>query len=339
MRYLKGDGYTSHALHNHTGTFYNRYAVMQNFGFDTFTPIEYMKDSDKNILGWALDEGLSDEIMGALESTEGVDFVYAISVQAHGKYPAVPGEYGNIDVFGDFEEDTLNGIDYYVNQISETDSFVGELVSRLDALDEDTVAVFFGDHQPSIDVTAEGLACGSLYTTEYVIWNNIGLEVKKEDKYSYELSSYVLDTLGITGGVITKLHTMSEETPSLDDFSTLAYDILFGERYAYGGSFPYTVPEMKFGWRDVKIENAFVKNGVLYVFGENFTESSTVVTDGKKRDTYYVSDELLISPNIEEVTDVTVAQIGENGFVFGEVGADVGTDADVDFEINISEEK
>ncbi len=337
--YLKSDGYTSHAIHNHTGTFYNRYTVMRNFGFDTFTPLEYMKDTDKNILGWAEDAGLADEIMGAVESTDGRDFVYAISVQAHGKYPGVPGEYGNIDVFGDFNEDMLNGIDYYVNQICDTDKFVGELISQLDSLDEDTVAVFFGDHQPSIDVIPEQLACGSVYTTEYVIWNNIGLEAKREDKYSYELSSYVLEELGIDGGVITRLHTMGEETPSFDDFRTLAYDILFGERYAYGGSFPYTVPEMRFGWRDVTIENTFVKNEVLYVFGKNFTESSKILIDGKKRDTFYVSDELLISPNSSDVTSVTVAQMAENGFIFGEITAEVAVGTDVDFEINISEDK
>ncbi len=336
--YLKNDGYTSHAIHNHTGTFYNRYAVMQNFGFDTFTPLEYMSGTGKNILGWANDECLTDEIMGAISSTDGRDFVYAISVQAHGKYPGVPGEYGNIDVFGDFEEDMLNGLNYYVNQIYDTDRFVGELISRLDSLEEDTVAVFFGDHQPSIDVTPDILACGSVYTTEYVIWNNMDLEVNHEDKYSYELSSYVLENLGIRGGVITQLHTMNEETPSYDDFSTLAYDILFGEKYAYGGTFPYTVPEMRFGWRDVTIDNAFIKNGVLYVFGENFTESSKILTDGKKRDTFYVSDELLLSPNVADITDVTVAQTAENGFVFGEVTSELSESADIDFEINITED-
>ncbi len=336
--YLKNDGYTSHAIHNHTGTFYNRYTVMQNFGFDTFTPIEYMKNADKNILGWAIDEALTDEIMGAIESTEGSDFVYAISVQAHGKYPGVPGEYGNIDVFGDFNEDILNGIDYYVNQIYYTDRFVGELISRLNSLEEDTVAVFFGDHQPSLDITPEQLNCGSVYTTEYVIWNNIDLDVKKEDKYSYELSSYVLNILNIPGGVITKLHTTGNESPSFEDFRTLAYDILFGERYAYGGDFPYTVPEMKFGWSNISIKNAFIKNGVLYVFGDNFTESSKILTDGKRRDTFYVSDELLISPNIEEATNITVSQTAENGFVFGEITAEVQKHTKVDFEINITED-
>ena len=337
--YLRQSGYTSHAIHNHTGTFYNRYTVMQNFGFDTFTPLEYMSGVSKNILGWAEDDCLADEIMGAVESTEGKDFVYAISVQAHGKYPGVPGEYGNIDVFGEFPEDVLNGIDYYVNQIYDTDKLVGELIARLNSIDEDTVVVFFGDHQPSIDIKPEQLACGSVYTTEYVIWNNIGLEIKHEDKYSYELSSYVLDMLGISGGVITKLHNMNDDTPTFDDFTTLAYDILFGERYAYGGNFPYTVPEMRYGWEDTVIENAFVKNGVLYVFGENFTEYSKISIDGKKRDTIYVSDELIMASEVVDAVSVTVSQTADTGFVFSEVTAEIGSETEFDFEIKLSEEK
>jgi hypothetical protein len=45
-----------------------------------------MSDAEYNPLGWARDKVLTTEIMKALFSTEGQDFVYAISVQAHGKY-------------------------------------------------------------------------------------------------------------------------------------------------------------------------------------------------------------------------------------------------------------
>ena len=78
---------------------------------------------------------------------------------------------------------------------------------------------------------------------------------------------------------------------------------------------------------------------MLYVYGENFTESSKILTDGKKRETYYVSGELIMTPNVAEASSVTVAQIAENGFVFGEITAELYTGADFDFEINISEEK
>lgn len=37
---LKELGYSTHAMHNHTGTFYGRNEVYPNLGFDTFTPAE-----------------------------------------------------------------------------------------------------------------------------------------------------------------------------------------------------------------------------------------------------------------------------------------------------------
>ena len=47
-----------------------------------------MKDENqKNPLGWTKDSVLTDEIVKCLDSTEGPDYVYTISVQGHGAYP------------------------------------------------------------------------------------------------------------------------------------------------------------------------------------------------------------------------------------------------------------
>ena len=61
-------GYTSHAIHNHQGTFYERHVVFPNLGFDTFTSLEFMEDVDFNPQGWARDEVLTGEILKALAS-------------------------------------------------------------------------------------------------------------------------------------------------------------------------------------------------------------------------------------------------------------------------------
>ena len=46
-----------------------------------------MQNVEQNPLDWAKDAVLTQEILKALDSTEGQDFVFAISVQGHGKYP------------------------------------------------------------------------------------------------------------------------------------------------------------------------------------------------------------------------------------------------------------
>ena len=80
-------GYTAHTLHNNTATFYDRNKVFSQLGFDTFTSIEYMSDLEYTPTGWAKDGVLVEQISHILNSTEGSDLIYTISVQGHGKYP------------------------------------------------------------------------------------------------------------------------------------------------------------------------------------------------------------------------------------------------------------
>ena len=85
---LKDYDYSTHAIHNHDGTFYDRYLVYPNLGFDTFTSSEYMYGYDKTPQGWMKDKYLTDEIKKAITSTEESDLIYAVSVQGHGSYPS-----------------------------------------------------------------------------------------------------------------------------------------------------------------------------------------------------------------------------------------------------------
>ncbi len=39
---------------------------------------------------------------------------------------------------------------YYLNQLRQTDEFIGELISAVEKTGEDTVIVFFGDHLPDL---------------------------------------------------------------------------------------------------------------------------------------------------------------------------------------------
>lgn len=72
---LQSAGYSTHAIHNNNATFYSRDRVYANFGFETFTSLEYMHDVERNPLGWAKDFVLTEEILKALRSTEDRDLV------------------------------------------------------------------------------------------------------------------------------------------------------------------------------------------------------------------------------------------------------------------------
>lgn len=319
--YLGEHGYTSHSIHNHTGTFYNRHIVMQNLGFDTFTPVEFMSGVRRNKLGWAKDAILTNEIMTALRSTEGADFVYTISVQPHGKYVTEAGDYGEIKVSGAFEEPTLAAMEYYVNQLRDTDRFVGELISEISMSGEDTVVVFFGDHQPSLSLTGNQIESGSIYTTEYVIWSNFGMDGEDEDLYAYELSAHLLNTLGMEGGIISKLHCeMKDDESRLTAVEQLAYDLLFGEKYAYkDGAFPYEIPNITYGVRNITASGAYIHNDTLYIMGEAFTEASVAIIDGRERETIYINQNLIVCSDVKDAAEIFIAQTALDGTEFSRI--------------------
>ena len=177
---LKKLGYSTHAIHNNEANFYGRRTVFSRLGFDTFTSEEYMPDiSDTTPMGWVKDHILTDEIFKTMESTEGPDYVYTISVQGHGDYPTEPVlSDPEIKVTGAESEEKNNAWEYYVNLVHAMDEFAGDLVRAVEERNEPTVLVFYGDHLPTMNLEAKDLKSRYLYNTNYVIWDNIGLREK-----------------------------------------------------------------------------------------------------------------------------------------------------------------
>ena len=152
---LKNLGYGTHAIHNNEANFYGRKNVFANLGFDSFTSEEYMAEQDDtNPNDWIRDKNLTKYILQAMESTEGPDYVYTISVQGHGDYPEEPVlENPKIKVSGASTQAENYKWEYYCNQIYEMDQFVKELTDTLSKLDEDVVLVMYGDHLPTMGLT------------------------------------------------------------------------------------------------------------------------------------------------------------------------------------------
>ena len=204
---LQSAGYSTHAIHNNNATFYSRDRVYANFGFETFTSLEYMHDVERNPLGWAKDSVLTEEILKALCSTEGRDLVFTVSVQPHGKYPTEPLKGARtIMVTGEEVESRRAGLEYYLYQLKQTDAFVARLVRRLSTFSEPTVVVFYGDHLPSFGITQDELSCGTVQSTEYVIWTNFHAKKTDRDVQAYQLAAMVLDRFGVHDGTILRYH-------------------------------------------------------------------------------------------------------------------------------------
>ena len=314
---LKLLGYSSHAIHNHRGAFYGRNKVFSNMGFDTFTCLEYMNNVTKTPRNWAKDGILTEQIMDALESTDGKDYIYTISVQGHGKYPTEQViEDPAITVTKAETEEQRWTYEYYVNQVYEMDLFVKELTDTLASYDEDVILVMYGDHLPALDMTEETMKNGSIYQTQYIIWNNFGMEKEDKDLNAYELTSEVLDRLGISVGMMNKYQqNYKGEENYLTNLEALAYDMLYGEHYIYGGKNPYEATDLQMGVKKIKIDEIVEIGDNYYIKGQNFTEYSKVSLDGEILDTVYLGPTILalkdkVDP--EDVSRMKVSQVEKN---------------------------
>ncbi len=313
---LKDLGYTTHAIHNNEANFYGRRTIFPNLGFDTFTSEEYMpEEDDKNELGWVKDEVLTDHILDCMESSEGPDYIYTISVQGHGAYPDEPLlEEPAIEVTGAESEEENNKWEYYTNQIHEMDQFIGQLIEALEETGEDAVLVMYGDHLPTMGLEVEDLNNRYLFQTEYVIWDNIGLEKQDEDVSSYQMAAVVLDRLGIHEGNIFRYHQARRNTRNYQvDLETLQYDILYGEQYVYDGESPYKRTDMRMGIHDTQFTEVRADSSVegsYYIIGDYFTPSTEIQINGEWVDTNYLDTNTLLitGQNLTDYDQICVVQ-------------------------------
>ncbi|MGN0482246.1 MAG: LTA synthase family protein [Lachnospiraceae bacterium] len=323
-------GYGTHVVHNNTGNFYSRANAFSQMGFDTFTSKELMNIRDYTALGsWPKDNILVNETLKALDSTEGSDFVYTITVQGHGDYPthkvlANPA----IRVDGAKDQESNYQWEYYINQIHEVDQFINNLTSALNKRGEDTMVVFFGDHLPSLNLQSHDMKTGSIFKTKYVTWNNFGMKKKDRDLTSYQLMAAMTAQAGIHEGTMFTYHQDRMQQPGdsgyvayKDGMDNLQYDLLYGKRYAYDGKDKYPATDLVMGLDELSIDYFMRTNdGKIRVYGENFTSYSKIAVNGKVVDTKFVSDaQLLINEDdITEGDRVCVQIYGSRSTLFRE---------------------
>lgn len=322
-------GYATHALHNNGGNFYSRAKVFSNMGFDTFTSKELMNIQKYNEIGtWPTDDILVGETNKILDSTpDQSDFLYTITVQSHGSYPTEK-VFSNpaIKVSGASTEEKNNQWEYYVNEVSEVDQFIGNLIEDLSKRDEKTIVVLYGDHLPTMGLENSNMKSGDIYKTRYVTWNNFGLEKQDQDVTSYQLMAHITDQLGIHEGTFFRYHQSEMEQNKLtqrtymSSLKILQYDVLYGKKYVYDQQDLFTASDMEMGVQDVVIERcALSSDGTkLNIYGKNFTPWSKIYLNGKKTDTEYLNSTVLqISlSDINDGDSIVVNQLGSSDTIF-----------------------
>jgi phosphoglycerol transferase MdoB-like AlkP superfamily enzyme len=321
MAYVtRSHGYNTAALHDHRALFYNRNEVYANLGFNTFTSVEYMNNVSFTPTNWCKDRVLTGEIMEIMKSTEERDFMHVISVEGHGAYPTnrvFKNPYTEVTAE---DEETKWKYEYYLNECHEMDTFIGDLIDKIEESGEPTVMIIYGDHIPALDVKEENYKQKDLYRTRYVIWDNIGLPKTDRNIYSFESGAILLEDAGLGHeGIIFDYQQSNDrkkdKTTYLADQEALAYDMLYGKQYAYGGEEPYEPVNMKMGHKSIEIKDLVKIGDRYYIRGDNFTERSIISMDGKQLSTVYLSPTLLAlneSIDPQDIDKLEVSQVDKS---------------------------
>ena len=258
---LKNQGYETTAVHSYSNWFYRRNEVYKLLGFDQFIPAEFFVNPTKQGT-FITDIEMSKVIVDKLKGTNGPDFIHAVSMEAHGPYPADKNKENTIKVSGEITDEARSILETYSQNIRGADDALKYLISEIEKLNEPTVILFFGDHLPMLgndyqlyketDFFYQGHSYDEylkMYSMPFVIWDNISLEKEELRMTPNFFSPYILNVTqnrdtklfsfledlyesGVT--VIPKSNYYKEENinpSSLDDYKMVQYDLMFGENY------------------------------------------------------------------------------------------------------------
>lgn len=190
---LANEGYESIAIHSYFKWFWDRENVYKNLGFQKFTSVTEMPDA-KNKGMYVGDDEITKQIVKELESNENPIFIYAVTMQNHGSYN--DNRYGDatIQVPGNYEEETKNSLNTYATGIADADKELGNLVHYLEASNEPSIVVFFGDHLPLLGANYKSYAETGyipdlnnwsledhlkMKETPLVVWDNFGKQIEQ----------------------------------------------------------------------------------------------------------------------------------------------------------------
>ena len=196
-------GYLTYGLHPYNASGWNRDTVYKDLGFSKsfflsdFTNRRYLRN-------YVSDKTSYRKIIDLYEKKEkGIPlFAFEVTMQNHGGYTDL---YENFtpDIY--VEEFTHLALNQYLSLIKVSDLELEQLISYFEKEEEDTIIVFFGDHQPNDYVVNPILRLNGettpqlRYIVPYVIWANFDIsEEKNADTDISYLSAKVLKTAGIS---------------------------------------------------------------------------------------------------------------------------------------------
>ena len=183
---FKDAGYSTLAVHPYFGSMYKRNFNYPTLGFDEFIDMSSMDDAER--LGnsdYITDEYVFDLILDKLDSGDGKQFIWTVTMQNHSPYDGP--EYAEFDYYDyDAENGTYEDlvVASYMQSVSESDKAIEKFITALEQRERKTVVIFFGDHSGSpfigLDWGPDETATNLIYQTPFFIYANFDTGADEE---------------------------------------------------------------------------------------------------------------------------------------------------------------
>lgn len=226
--WLSDFGYRTVAMHPYRAAGWDRNKVYPLMGFDEMYFEEFYEDSAL-IRKYVSDEADYEKLIRIYEQKEPGEplFLFNVTMQNHSSY----NDWADYDNFT--PDITADGIDSdvlsaYLSLMKLSDQAIEELVQYFSEEEEDTVIVFFGDHQPTDSVInpilkLNGTTSSALspeeeagrYQVPFFIWANYDIEEESGLNISANyLASRTLDAAGLPKpGYFSFLTELEKQVP------------------------------------------------------------------------------------------------------------------------------
>ena len=204
---LRAQGYGGMvAMHPYKGSGYKRNKVYPLLGFDKFYDLPEFNNA-KVIRNHVSDEGNFDKIIEVYEQNRKKDkkpfFLFDVTMQNHSSYDRKWDNLSDdISTIKDYGDD----VNIYLNLVKASDDAFKKLVEYFSNVDEPTMIIMFGDHQPKLnnhfyENVEKGFSLGDeykmfeKYNTPFVIWANYDIEEQTDVKISANYMGTMVDEL------------------------------------------------------------------------------------------------------------------------------------------------
>ncbi len=235
--HLKSLGYDTCTVHPYNSTGWDRNKVYPLLGFDNSYFISSFVNPSR-IRKYVSDSSCYDKIIELYEKKDKDTplFLFSVTMQNHSSYTE---DFDNFVPEISVKGSNSKALNNYLSLIKISDTAVSELVNYFASEDEETVIIFFGDHQPTNSVVSDiwrlnGKNGSRLsdddeakrYTVPFFVWSNFDIDEEYDVEISANyLGAKVLDICGLPlYDYADYLLHLSEEYPIVTGVRTIDAD-------------------------------------------------------------------------------------------------------------------